>query len=224
MSQDMVWYEVYEALDNDECPICKLVKKVADRFIDGFLYENVNDPKLRVQLRKSKGFCNAHAWLLHSYGEPLAHAIIYEPLLKDTLAEFNSTFLIQAKKKINIIDNKENKNECILCELENTYEKSYLKIIDENVSDNIDFKKKFIDDGILCVPHMRQYIALSTNTKSLEIVQEVIKTKYQYLINCLSEIRRKNDYRFSDEQWTADERNAWTKAVKIMAGRKMYEK
>jgi len=229
MSQDMVWHEVYEALGHEECPVCKLVKKAVNSYIDGFLYENVNDPMFQERLRKEKGFCNAHSWLMHSFGEPLAHAILYDAFLRDALAEFNSALPANAKRKLRFRSNlgsqsKENQAECKLCKLESDYEKSYLRVIDENVSSQIDFKNKFVEQGILCVPHMKQYISLSRNSESLNLVQEIVYAKYQGLLHCLAEIRRKNDYRFTGEAWTDAERNAWTKAVEIMVGRKMYEK
>lgn len=224
MSQDMVWYQLYDEIKDNECPICKLLDRVANDFIDAFLYENVNDPKLREELRRSKGFCNAHAWLLQSYGDPLAHAIIYGALLKDAANEFKNRTLITAKKSAGFYHHPDEREKCILCELEDRFCQSYLKIIDENICTNRDFKERFTESGILCVPHMRQFIAVSKNRISLETVQEIVVSKYDSILKCLSEICRKNDYRYSDEPWTADEKDAWTKAVRIMAGRKISKK
>lgn len=218
MSRDMVWYKLYEALLDNECPICRLLNQAANDFIGAFLYENVNDPGLRQRLRNSKGLCSAHAWLLHSYGEPLAHAIIYGDLLQDAIADFGTSSGPGRSRHA------ESGERCLLCGLEDQYCRSYLLLLDETIGENRDFQKKFAESGILCVPHMKQYAALSRNSQSLDIVRRIVTAKYAYLQKCLSEIRRKNDYRFSGEPWTDDERAAWSKAVRIMAGRRIDDK
>lgn len=224
MAQDIVWYELYEAISDNECPICKLLNHVTNNFIDAFLYENVNDPKLRLQLRNSNGLCNAHAWLLQSYGEPLAHAIIYGDLINDAIKEISGEFPIIAKNRFRTHHHEKAKGKCMLCELENKFSHSYLQLLDETISINKDFRRKFSEAGILCVPHLRQYAALSRDSKSLQIVKEIVTGKYEYILKCLSEICRKSDYRFSEEPWTNDECDAWTKAVRIMVGRKIKKK
>ena len=40
--------------------------------------------------------------------------------------------------------------------------------------------------------------------------------KYQALIGHLDEIQRKNDYRYTKEQWTEAERVAWKQAVDVI--------
>ena len=40
------------------------------------------------------------------------------------------------------------------------------------------------------------------------------------MLDSLSEIKRKNDYRYSEEEWTNDEKTAWKKVVGIINGRR----
>ena len=223
MNRDIVWHELYDAIGNDECPVCKLLKKNIDHFVSAFLYENVNDPKLRDQLKDSRGLCNTHAWLMQSYGDPLSHAIIYESLLRDMAEELNKKTLASGKKrKHDLLSRLEPKGDCMLCEMEAKYETTYLKALDEFIGSDDVFRGKFEESGFLCIPHLKRLIALNTNDSTIRMMQDINKSKYAVMISQLSEIRRKNDYRFSDEPWTPEERHAWGKAVGVMAGRKVY--
>lgn len=46
-----------EALQKPGCPICRLGDEAARRSVDGFLWENVNDPESRRPLQEAYGFC-----------------------------------------------------------------------------------------------------------------------------------------------------------------------
>lgn len=221
MSKDMVWHELYDSIGDDECPVCRLVKKTVDQFIDAFLYENVNDPKLRKQLKESKGLCYSHAWLLQSYGDPLSHAIIYGDLLKEVVDIIDKNPLIVGKKQnFSLYEHLKPNSKCMICELTEQTQNTYLKVIDEFLCVDEVLRAKFNDSGLLCVPHLKELILLSKNEKSLKLIQDITSCKYKKTIYNLSEIQRKNDYRFSDEPWTDQERDAWSKAVRIMVGEK----
>lgn len=70
MTRDFIYHELKDNLEQDLYPICTLINKNIDRFIEGLLYESVNDIKIREDIKKSKGYCNYHAWKLESFGEP----------------------------------------------------------------------------------------------------------------------------------------------------------
>ena len=52
--------------------------------------------------------------------------------------------------------------------------------------------------------------------KNVEKIKETTLQKYEDLMYQLSEIRRKNDYRFSGELWSGQEKTAWKRAVSII--------
>lgn len=67
------------------CPICTLIHKTEQRYLFNFLWENVNDGPIRVQLIRSLGFCHKHAWQLVAmeqqvWGGGLGTGIVYEDL------------------------------------------------------------------------------------------------------------------------------------------------
>lgn len=88
MDKHILYFELLDSLELDECPICHLINKRIDKFIDGFLYESVNEPKIREDIENAKGHCNYYAWKLQSAGDPLAHSIIYGVLVHTAIKSF----------------------------------------------------------------------------------------------------------------------------------------
>ncbi len=69
MSQrDSIRWEIDQALKQNACPICWVSQKSVQRFLDGLLYENVNDPGIRRHMPAVLGFCNRHAWQVRREG------------------------------------------------------------------------------------------------------------------------------------------------------------
>ena len=69
---------VLEAFEKSKtCPICELGNATVNKYIDGMLYENVNDPGLRKKLARRKGLCSLHGELLLKHGDALGIAIIH---------------------------------------------------------------------------------------------------------------------------------------------------
>jgi len=84
-AKHMPYFDVLEALQSDGCPVCRLSLRSVSRYLDALSYENVNDPEVRATLRRSRGFCNHHAWqFADACHDGLGTAIIYRDVL-DTL-------------------------------------------------------------------------------------------------------------------------------------------
>jgi len=75
---DSVYFDLLDAMRQNTCPLCHLVRKSELRYMDTLFYELVNDVGAREKLRKSYGFCARHAQLAKKVGKPLGIAIIYE--------------------------------------------------------------------------------------------------------------------------------------------------
>ncbi|HEV2250171.1 MAG TPA: hypothetical protein VGT60_06675 [Candidatus Limnocylindria bacterium] len=59
------------------CALCRRSRQAGDRSIAAFAYELVTDPVLRAELRRSLGFCRAHAITAAAQtGAPLAESIV----------------------------------------------------------------------------------------------------------------------------------------------------
>lgn len=74
-----------EAMKKPGCPICRVSRQAAERALESFLWENVNEPNVRQGILNSLGFCLSHTRLmvapeLVTSGLPLGTNFIYEHL------------------------------------------------------------------------------------------------------------------------------------------------
>ena len=87
------WVGYFDLLDTFEepgCPLCNRIRKLSRNFLDSLYYERVTDVGTRVNLRKSKGFCNFHAWMsteIRNSGSGIA--IIYKDLLDSEINQLS---------------------------------------------------------------------------------------------------------------------------------------
>ncbi len=81
-----LYFNLVDAFDQRGCPICRLALTAVYRWLDAFAYENVNDYDVRAALRRSRGFCTAHAWQLIDEIHDLAGAaIVYRDVIHSLL-------------------------------------------------------------------------------------------------------------------------------------------
>lgn len=214
MERDTVWYELLEAMQHsDSCPVCALTMEKLKRRIDAFLYECVNDVRLRRQINASHGFCGHHAFMLMNAGDPVAHAVLYGTFLDAECTELAKTPPVAAKhaKSAGLGGG------CMFCDFVAECEQSYAGAFGRFFSDP-EFSGVYRQSGILCVPHLHTAQAAMKDLEAIAQLRGSTEGKYAKIAADLSEIRRKSDYRYSSEKWTASERTAWKKAVQIMNG------
>jgi hypothetical protein len=233
LDKHILYFELLDGLELDECPICHLINKRIDQFIDGFLYESVNDPKIREDIDNAKGYCNYHAWKLQSAGDPLAHSIIYGDLVRNAIKSFQEFLMdtdsIANERKSLFNKGKDSKvvrlrgsffseKDCPICEMVAESENEYVLSLGDYMESDAEFQRKFQENGFLCVPHL---IKLLENYEGLYTIREIIKVqvkKMAGLLNNLNEIKRKSDYRYAAEPMSDEEKTAWIKAVKKYVG------
>lgn len=94
MVKDLITIEVERALKSDGCPMCAFVQTSVKRYLRFLLHEYVNDPGVREELSRSKGFCGEHAWLLQKvesakWHDGMGTALLHEQILGELLAELD---------------------------------------------------------------------------------------------------------------------------------------
>lgn len=209
MARDFVWHELYDLMEEDNCPVCALIDKRLHQAMDRFLFDSVNDRGLRKKIAEAHGFCNFHAHRLKEMGDPLAHAILYT----DFLTQLSAEMRLNKPKKMNAYLAKQG---CLFCETAATGEKSYVPVMVEGFADT-DFVKKYESSGLLCAAHLTQFLEKCKWKPAIaKKIIEINEKKYQHMIAVLSEIKRKNDYQNQHEVWTDEEKNMWKKVVSVM--------
>lgn len=75
-----------DAFDLSGCPVCRRAESSAARFLEGVLYERVNDVAFRADLDRARGFCPQHLRAVLTTnragtGGTLSSAILYRAIL-----------------------------------------------------------------------------------------------------------------------------------------------
>jgi hypothetical protein len=219
------YYTLLESFEEKGCPICHLLVKSLERYLDGLLYDSVNDPQTREVLRKSKGFCNNHAWRLKSLGDGLGTAIIYRDILSHLHTRMKA---ISAKKLSQYIErtargrffrpSRKTAGSCPACLALGMHEKRYLGILTENMDEGR-FRSAYKSSDGLCLPHFLKAIKMGKNKEHSDFLIRVQAEKIELLSEELSKFINKHDYRFLGEGY-GKEADSWVRAIEMVVGKR----
>ncbi len=232
-----IYFALLKACDQPGCPVCHLAQDAVEHMLDGLFYENVNDPKLRSEFRKSLGFCNQHSWQLleKGGGDALGVAMIYHDIFTNVLRKIPEeqeapesegqifSFLRQFSNKMSrqvesILRALTPRAPCLACTVRNDAAILALKVLSENMSDS-SMKNAFQGSTGLCLPHLRQALELAPQSDAYQSLLAINRKKLADLDHELAELIRKSDYRLIQEGF-GSEGNAWIRAMKTSAGEK----
>ncbi len=167
-----------------KCPICALVVDSVERLFDTVLYELVNDPKVRSQLRN--GICDKHTEQIldflskHPEQGILGISIIYEDILATRIEQLENDKMLAAK--------------CSFCEYEKDVEELYLSSFQSVLShvEGLELYEK--SASILCLNH---YFALSQllPVETVGWLKSIQVKKMEKLKHQLTVVIGKHDYR-----------------------------
>ena len=221
-SRDSTRWDLEHSLSQEGCSICRLSQKGIAHFLDGLLYESVNDPGIRHHSTQSLGFCNRHAWQMRSVnGSALGMAFlnrdalnqwqrqleqVQKPSGRDSLERFHklAAHANRAKAK------------CLACERQNEIEQRYIDTLIESLPEP-DFCEALRQSEGLCRTHYARASAASPRVEALETLLEIQMEINTRLVAELDEFIRKNDYRFMSEGF-GSEGNSWIRAIERLAG------
>jgi len=218
------YFNLLEAL-KEGCPICLLVKKNMHKFMDDFLYESVNDPGVRQEIRASQGFCNRHAWQLQKFGDGFGQAIVYSDLMNTVLKELKevneSISVKELLKRINL--GTATRQICIFCKQEIDAQERYISEFWESFDDP-EFSFHYKNSFGLCLPHLAFSLKKCKSKKTGKELVNIETVKISGLITELKEFMRKHDYRFSQEKF-GKEGDSWIRTIEKFIGKEgVYQK
>jgi hypothetical protein len=217
MGRTMSFYDVREALAQPGCAVCRLKAEVTERYLDGLLWESVNDPGLRHEVRRARGFCHEHAWGLVHNGASLGVAIILRDVLQEVLAvleggKFQTVPTLSLRRTQEALDPGQPAGAtaelvgqlspqatCPACAQAATMEGIYLSTLVEHLLSEDGLLAGYQASEGLCLPHFRQALARVRDEVVFEALVQAQRAIWERLIGHLSEIIRKSDYRFQDE-------------------------
>jgi hypothetical protein len=207
----MTYYDVSEALAQGGCCVCRLAERAVRRYLASLLWESVNDPGIREKLRAARGFCREHSWQLQSMGSPLSIAILWRDLLTQEIAELQRPGAELKRRR------SAPRGACPACEQRDGAEQRYLETLIEHLEAG-ELRTEYTESSGTCLTHLERALRLAP-PQAHRFLIEAESGKLNRLVGELSEIIRKNDYRFRDEPWGA-ERDAGVRATGKLKGEK----
>jgi hypothetical protein len=229
-----------DALTKPGCAVCRLKADSADRFVESLLWEGVNDPVRRDEIREAQGFCHPHTWSLVRTGASLGAAIMMRDLLENALASMEaSTSRAESgwslRRTLHALDPREPgtgtarlaaqltpQRACPACAWAEEMEGIYLDGLVSNLLTEDGLLAAYRASDGLCLPHLREGLAQRRGSRARAALVNAQREIWRRLVGDLSEFIRKNDYRSQDKQM-GEERNAWIRGIAAMAGARPEE-
>ena len=229
------FFDLRDALSEPGCVVCRLNVDSADEFLDSLLWESVNDPLKRQEVRRSLGFCHKHAWLLVRASASVGVAIIAQDLFERVLetidkASFDALPALSLRRVHEVVDSKQPsaataglvaqltaQAPCPACVWEEKMERIYLDALVQNLRGEDGLLAEFEKSDGLCLPHFRQALACVRDRATFEALVSAQRAIWERLVDHLGESIRKNDYRFQHEAW-GEESGAWLRAIAALVG------
>lgn len=206
-------FNLRDALEQPGCAICTLVVKVVANDLDYLLYERVNDAGTQQELHASGGFCHRHAWELCKFGDGMGVGMLYQTLLEQAVAS-----LQRQPRGREPIGGPPPTSPCHSCRQADEVTQRYLAIFLENF-DNPTFQSSLERAHGLCLPHIRQAVALCRKDPQRAALMKWEREKLATLLGHLKEFLRKHNYRYIDEGYREREGSSWLQAVEMFVGK-----
>jgi hypothetical protein len=237
----MSFFELRDALAEPGCALCRLRNRSADGFLDTLLWESVNDPARRREIRRARGFCYEHGWALARATASVGVAIITRDVLQSLLeavedAGFQANPLLSLRRVQETVNPKtpstataalvtdlEPKASCPACVWTDKMEAIYLDTLLHNLTDKDSLRADYEASEGLCLPHFRQALARVRKEAVYDALVGAQRSAWERLIAQLSESIRKSDYRHLDEAW-GDEAGAWLRGIAALVGARPDDK
>jgi uncharacterized protein DUF6062 len=227
--RDMAYHRLLEALGEAGCPVCSLRHAAVHRYLEGILYESVNDVGLRQTLIRSRGFCREHAWELVGLGDSLATAIIYRDQVvqaietvqhasgrSDGKRDFGSRTAAAGGPAAFIRRRRTAEAPCPACHVADEATARYLSALVQHVADP-EVRAAIERSSFLCLPDAVRALEISRSPDQIRTILEITAAKLSRLHEDLAELIRKRDYRFAHEP-KGEEQTSWFRAVGQLVG------
>lgn len=209
------YYEVLEALrDAKGCPLCRLGARGVERYLDSLLYESVNDPGVRAELVRARGYCTQHAHKLARMGNAFGISILYQDQVK-LVSEFLDS-LPDVPSRSTDLRGWQHAGRCPACRTQSECRSRYTSALIGGLAEE-EMRSAYAAGSGLCVPHLLYALKETRSIETYRFLVSQARTKVHALLHDLREFYRKHDYRFSHEGF-GEESDSWLRAIKLIVG------
>lgn len=235
MDKTTSFFDLRDTLSQPGCAVCRLRTRDTERFLESLLWEQVNDPSTRLQMREARGFCPEHTRQLAGHQASLGVAILTEDVLHSLLqvlgdARFQAPPRLSLRRAQEALDRSQPtattaklvarlapQRSCLACERAGTMEAIYLDTLLDRLLGEGGLLAAFQSSDGLCLPHLRLVLPRVRDRAAFEALVSAQAARWKRLDADLVEFIRKNDCRFRDETW-GQERDAWRRAAAALGG------
>ena len=144
MDKHINFFEFQKAAEKSGCPLCRIVAKRTEQYIDNTLYEHISDRGFRAKHREAGGFCSWHSRGFESFKDGLAIAILGRDALEERIKTFEKHKPWAPKGR------------CPVCMEKDLVEEEYLDFFASAKGadkEEEEFRKIFCASDGLCAPH-----------------------------------------------------------------------
>ena len=223
-------FHLEHAFGRGGCPVCWLLTRYDERCFDFLLYESVNDVGVRDEIRRTLGFCNYHAWVLHQVATDLTSGklsvgmgrtgigIIYLDLVETLIKRLKELSSSASKRHAKTLatPSKGTGTICPMCSARAQFELWYLESILRNIAIK-DFAEKYAACDGLCAIHLLRALELSGFDGNKRALASAEIRRLEELSVDLHEFWRKHDYRYASEGF-GKEGDSWLRALRKISG------
>jgi hypothetical protein len=220
------YFNLLDALKSPGCALCALSRRAIDNSLDNMLYEYVNDTSTQEALVAAHGFCATHSELLLGYRGALGIAILYNAVLRhlegelpaERENEMNWLGRLTGQRGRGEVDSSPLAAHapCPACKIRDETAERALTTLQEHVADAGLVAALQASEGF-CLPHLRQGLTVLAGP-ARRLTLRAQRQGWQTIQAQLAEFIRKNDYRFQQEGFTAEEEDVWRRAVRAISG------
>jgi hypothetical protein len=227
------FFRLIDACGGPGCPVCRCLVADTRQYLDGLLYEHVNDPETRSRLRASWGFCNWHAWMLREASDPaFGSAILYEDMVRGGIRKVERLSgrvtggggrfigwlhaLVGRRRLPVLVELYRRRPMCPACrqtaDSEERYIDSALRFVDDP-----QFDRAYRKSQGLCMPHALHALEVDRGRGAAEQLLSRTLPKWTELRKDLDQFVSKHEYRNRDP-FTEAEGTAYVRAFEAMTG------
>lgn len=210
-----------EAFEKEGCALCRISEHAVKRALAHVLYDMVNDPAVRQQIRASLGYCNRHAWQLQALGgNALGLALLYRDAVLELQEQLNKIKPPTGRPRIETLRDQSlraatPRAECPGCVLQREIEAHHTTSLLNAMADPA-FVERFVASDGLCRLHLGRVLQAAPDAATFDKLLQAQRSIHTRLIAELNEFIRKNDFRFKSEGF-GREADSWVRAIGLIS-------
>jgi hypothetical protein len=204
---------IKQGLMRGVCPLCRVVYKVDGEYMWAFLNDYSHEDAVLDRLRRSRGFCAAHAGRLRrleveGLGSNLGISGVYLDTLRGLQEELEGRALAAELPQ---------PNKCPACQYRDEEVERNARYLIEEIISNLRSRELFLTGNGICFPHLQLVWEQARNESEREILLSVQRRVLSELIADLEENIRKQGHEYDGEP-TEREAASWARAIQVTAG------